>query len=163
MGLDLKELQDIAKNVIRSEHKYVLINGEHVHINEYWNLTIPYKKWRVVALGFTVLTAGVSTENPVFYWGKEDDDLSGWDWDCFGKITQDVNAGKHFIAGDCYTYDPKNLVAKANALNGGGSPTFVEGEYFDLWLPNIGAISFYRPNDHTLDVIPWVLLEVEII
>lgn len=160
--MDLKEIQDIVKNVIHNETKYVLINGEHVHRNEYWNLAIPYKKWRVVAGGFVVLTAGVSTQNPIFYIGKEDDDLSAWDWDAFLKITQDVTANKHFIAGDCWIYDPKNLVAPGDALAGGGTPTAVVGSLFNVWLPNIGTISFYRPDDHTLNVVPWVLLEVQI-
>lgn len=161
--MELKEIQDIAKNVIHSETKYVLMSGEHVHQNEYWNLCVPFKTWTVKALGFVVLTSGVSTENPVFEFGKEDDDLSNMDLDCFYKITQDVTASKHFVAGDCWSYDPDNLVAIPKALNGGGTPTEVKGTLFGEKLPNVGTIAFHRPNDHTLDVIPWVLIEVEII
>jgi len=167
--MDLKEIQDIAKNVIHSETKYEIISFHRAagdvrlgqnHIG--YSEVVPYKRWRVVAYGFVVTEAGVSTENPVVQFGLKYGDYMV-DTTRYGHITQDVTANKHFSAEDVYIHDPKNLLAAALPLETGGVPVRSPGSgYFDEWHIVTAVLEVTRPNDHTLTVIPFMLLEVEI-
>lgn len=165
MALDLKELQDIAKNVVRSEPKHEIIEIPLTAKNETNVIAVPFRKWRVRGIGFVVTTGGVSTENPIVYFGTGKGDLdAAWenDLDAFFKLTQDTTANKEFIEGDCYVYDPYNLISASKALNGVGSPTEVLGSVFDIWHENVGLVKVNRPNDHNLTVAPFILVEVQI-
>jgi len=163
--LDLKELQDVTKNVIHSETKLVLIgvNAASLAQNETgYTVPIPYKEWKVVALGFVVVTGGVSTENPVVSFGSKYGDLAE-DANRFGTITQDITATKEFVAEDVYVKDPKGLLDDPLALGGAGTPVWgAGGDELDVWQTNIAVLEVVRPDDHVLTVIPFFLLEVKI-
>lgn len=168
MTKSLDELQDIVKNVIHSETKYVLVqfpcsNGILIAINNSGKSgVIAYKKWRVEAVGFIVTTGGVSTENPVVQFGSSYGDI-GAGTSRYGNVTQDVNANKEFDAHDVYIKDPKNLLGAGLALGGGGTPTWAAGDAkLGVWETAANILQIGRPNDHNLTVAGFMLLEVEI-
>jgi hypothetical protein len=168
MALDLKELQDIAKNVIHSENKYIVVefpcsNGMLIALNNSGKSgLIPYKKWRVEAVGFVVSTGGVSTENPVVQFGSSYGDI-GAASTRYGSVTQDINANKEFDAHDVYIKDPKNLLGTALALGGAGTPTWAAGDAkLGVWETAASVLQIGRPNDHALTIIGFMMLEVQI-
>jgi hypothetical protein len=169
MALDLQELQDIAKNVIHSEYKYKLIRfidsggGPYIAKAETGKSEpVVYKKWRVDAVGFIVTTGGVSTENPVVYFGTSLGDL-GAASNRYGTVTQDVNANKEFDGSDVWIKDPKGLLVAPDALGGGGTHVWDAGlGKLGVWETKATILQIQRPNDHNLTIIPFMLLEVQI-
>jgi len=166
--MDLDEIQDITKNVIHSETKYELIsfpcsNGMLIAKNNSGKSgVIPYKKWRVVAVGFVVTTGGVSTEDPTITFGSSYGDI-GAVTKRYGQVKQDVTGNKEFDAHDVYIKDPTGVLGTASALGGAGTPVWTaEGAKLGVWETAANVLQIGRANDHTLTIVGFMLLEVQI-
>ena len=172
--MDLKEIQDIVKNVLYNEplaHTEIIGFESQTHRdvqqNEVaWSKPIPYKRWRVVACGFNVTGSSVASENPEVEFGLLACDVGSWDADYFGSATTFSEGGAAILtAGDVYIKDDADYLKTPDALAAAGDGVAVTWDagagHLMEWQTKVGLLTISRPNDHHLDVMPFVLIEVE--
>lgn len=165
--MDLREIQDIVKNVLYDEPLVhtELIGFTHagISINTVgYSVPIFYPRWRVVAVGFGVITGGVSTENPEVEFGIKHSNIAETDTDFFGSVLQDATANKEFDAGDMWIKDDAGFLDVAEETMNVGTPVWdAGGDQLMVWNEMAGILSVTRPNVHVLTIQPFMLVEVE--
>ena len=173
--MNLKEIQDIVKNVLYQEplvHTEIIgfENQTHRDIQQNgtgWSKPIAYKRWRVVAVGFGVTGSSVAGENPEVEFGILASDLGAADWDYFGSATTFSEGGAAILtAGDVYIKDDEKFLITPDALAAAGDGAAITWDagagHLMEWQTKIGILCVSRPNDHHLDVMPFMLVEVEL-
>jgi len=166
---EYKEILDIAKVAVREMQQgeglaqLIYMQAEtNVSKNERLYLgVVPFKSWRMVAWGF-MTWGNTSTEDPVVQFGTYDGDIATDD-DYFGQVTAPTEADKNWVTGDLYFKDPEGYLATPDDPENGGSPTYAAGGgQLGEWQSKAGFIRVTRPNDHTMGVRPFVLVEAKI-
>lgn len=91
--------------------------------------SVPYKKWRVVALGLLWTSLGAVNEDPAIEFGQTTDK------DCFGLMSSVVTGGERFRADDHLKYDPYNILTPEILTEASATMTitWTKGIKFGLW------------------------------
>ena len=129
--------------------------------NEYKRLKIiPFKMWRVIALGMFWSNASTANEDPVVDFGTSISHLH------FGRMTAAITGGEKFTGGDHQKYDPLNLLAPEKIAE--TSPTLVTtwtpGPKFNVWqnAPLDVIVVEAAAVDMTSGILrPYMLIEVK--
>ncbi len=161
--MDLKEIQDIVKNVAHYRERLYTVPFASTAINgNAIGGVVPYKNWRVVAVGFNVTVGGVSTQNPQVEFGVLASDTGATDDDYFGSVFQSANEGEQFVAGEMYIYDPLDKIVAHSVYPAESVPVWDDGAGGLLvWQTTAGVLRLTRPNDHQLTVVGFAVVEVK--
>jgi hypothetical protein len=90
---------------------------------------MPFKRWKVVALGMYWIQASTANEDPIIDFGEADDP------DAYGKMTSAITGGEKFNIGDFLAYDPFGILGKTVIAETSATlvVTWTEGTDFNKW------------------------------
>ena len=169
--MDLKEIQDIVNNVLykraltRTELITYGANALAMNATKHGTV-VPYKRWRMVAVGFTVTQASIAAENPEVEFGIAVSDIGAADADYFGSATVFSEGGAALLTvGDVYIKDDAGYLGTPDALAAAGDGVAITWHagagHLMVWQTKAGLLTVTRPNDHQLAIIPFMLVEVQ--
>jgi hypothetical protein len=122
--------------------------------------TIPFKRWRVIALGLLWVAASTANEDPIVDFGDNTD------VDAYGKMTSAITGGEKFCANDFQKYDPLNILTDEVITETSATLaiTWTKGVDFGLWkgkMKDLRVAEAAVAGMTTGDVRPFMIIEVD--
>lgn len=126
---------------------------------------VPFKKWRVVEIGFHVMTNGTSTIAELIHFGIGLSDIGAADTDFFGICTQDVTAAKQLAAGDMVSRAGLSQLNTLDAPANAGTHSWTAGspDGFKVWQTKAAGITATKKTvaSSTATIMTWALVEID--
>lgn len=126
---------------------------------------VPYRTWRIVAVGFEAVAGGASAVAEKVHFGIAASDIGASDDDYFGSLTQDATALKQIAAGDMLMNPSSHTRLRtpddpANA----GTHTWAAGspDGIGVWQSKQAVVTVTKKQvvSSTMTIIGWALIEI---
>jgi hypothetical protein len=133
LNADGKQIAGIARSVMHN--KLILLHGGDAPLdidnaNEIKQIeTVPFARWRVIALGIYWVEASTADEDPIIHFGRVGD------VDAYGIIGSAITGGEKFNIADFQKYDPKGILADEVIAETSATLviTWTPGAEFNVW------------------------------
>ena len=121
---------------------------------------VPFKRWRVVALGMMWIEGSTANEDPIVEFGNFGDD------NAYGTMTSAITGGEKFCLNDHQKYDPLDLLAPEVIAETSATLaiTWTEGVKFNVWQTvseSLKTIEAAVAGMTSGQVKPYMIIEVD--